>query len=114
MVNEKETRTPECLRRPSQMCENGCMRKTVQGIQKFEFPALFLHRGKKSACRAETAENGGKTIRPLVSEKAQDARRSDLRTVIAASDHRKHRMDDILNDCSMPPARSTSLQAPAT
>ncbi|URK87631.1 hypothetical protein LP421_06805 [Rhizobium sp. RCAM05350] len=90
------------------------MNKTVQGIQKFEFPALFLHGEKNQHAMQKLQENAGQTIRLLVSEKAQDDRCPDVRTVIAASDRRKQRTDDILNDCSMPPAPSTSLQAPAT
>jgi hypothetical protein len=71
MVNEKETTTPAGLRRPSQMREKPSMKKTGGGPQKFEFPALFLHGPKKSTDGAEIAANTTKTIRPLVSEKAQ-------------------------------------------
>ncbi|CAN7375457.1 hypothetical protein LJR098_003168 [Rhizobium sp. LjRoot98] len=114
MVNEKETRAPKGPDSPSQIRDGTCMRKTDQNIQKFEFPALFFHCERKSAFPAKTAENTGQTIHPLVSEKAQANRRQDARTIITASNHRKHRTGGILNDCSTAPTRATSLQAPAT
>ncbi|WP_421873511.1 hypothetical protein [Pararhizobium sp.] len=90
------------------------MKKTDEGIQKFEILALFFNNARKSACRTKTSENAGKTIPALVSEKAQAGVRKVRRTAISARSHRKDRRHDILNDCSMAPAPATSLQAPGT
>jgi len=114
MVNEKETASQQDPRRPSQICESACMKKTDEDIQKFEILALFFNKARKSACRTKTAENAGKTIPALVSEKAQADVREVQRTAISTRNHRKDRRDKILNDCSMAPALTTSLQAPGT
>jgi hypothetical protein len=75
MVNEKETRAPEGLRRSSQMCESTCMKKTDDGAQKFEFLALFFDDGKIRRSLTKLPWKRPKLSAPLVSEKAQHQRR---------------------------------------